>query len=80
MARNRKTTDKPMRWERGYRCHTLWQGGRCVGRIQLGSPGEWDGKYRCEAGTVVGEAKSIQEAKRWVQSMASLARVQHRLF
>ena len=76
----KKKSDLPMTWERGYRCHTLWQGKECVGRVELGEPTTWDEVYRCKAGTVLGEARSLAEAKRWVMETAQLSRIQHRLF
>ena len=79
MAKRRKK-EVPMVWERGYRCHTLWQDNKCVGRVELGAVGEWDRIYRCLAGTVSGEAKNLSEAKRWVQDMAKLDGVQQKLF
>lgn len=79
MAKKKKT-ELPMTWERGYRCHTLWQGKECVGRVELGEADTWDEIYRCQAGTVLGEAKNLSEAKRWVKETARLNRIQHRLF
>jgi hypothetical protein len=76
----KKKKELPMIWQRGYRCHTLWQGNECVGRIELGAAESWDEIYRCQAGTVLGEAKILVEAKRWVQETARLSKIQHRLF
>jgi hypothetical protein len=69
-----------MVWQRGYRCHTLWQGDLCVGRVDLGEHGNWDEIYRCSAGTTLGEARTLPEAKRWVAEMARLDGVQQKLF
>ena len=76
----RKKSELPMIWERGYRCHTLWQGDKCIGRVELGASGTWDEVYRCRAGTTLGEAKSLAQAKRWVTEMARLDGVQQKLF
>lgn len=79
MVKKRKK-EVPMIWERGYRCHTLWQGDQCVGRIELGSSGTWDEIYRCRAGTSTGEARTLSAAKRWVAETAKLDGIQQKLF
>ncbi|RJG06082.1 hypothetical protein D3870_08740 [Noviherbaspirillum cavernae] len=67
-------------WQRGYRCHTLWNGTQRIGRISLGESGKWDGVYRCEVGTLRGETASLPEAKRWLKEQARLDLTQLRLF
>jgi hypothetical protein len=66
-------------WQRGFRCHTLWLGEQCIGRITLEKSTE--GKnYRCQAGTRCSDAALLKHAKAWVLSQAALAQVQHSLF
>jgi hypothetical protein len=67
-------------WQRGYRCHTLWNGKERIGRISLGKYKEWDGVYRCEAGTQSGTAASLADAKRWVGEQALRSLIQMPLF
>jgi len=67
-------------WQRGYRCHTLWDGKQCIGRISLGEHDDWDGLYRCEAGTLRGTATSLVDAKRWVGEHALHNLIQMPLF
>ncbi|SNT11486.1 hypothetical protein SAMN06265795_11470 [Noviherbaspirillum humi] len=67
-------------WQRGYRGHTLWHKEECVGRISLGQTDDWDGVYRCQAGTLTGETTSLKEAKRWIREKAKLNLVQLSLF
>jgi len=61
-------------WERGYQSHGYWQGKERLGTVQLGERGQWDGIYRWQAGSRVGEAKTLAEAKRHVEeTVLSLA-------
>jgi hypothetical protein len=75
-----KNKGKKLVWERGYRCHTLWDGKICVGRISLGESPEQQGMYLCETGTLKGETGSLSEAKRWVQENVLLNLIQGKLF
>ncbi len=64
---------KPL-WERGYQSHGYWRGKEKLGTVQLGERGQWDGIYRWQAGSRVGEAKTLDEAKRAVEeTVLSLA-------
>ena len=80
MAKRSRAKEKAMTWQRGYRCHTLWRGNECIGRIDLGSFGEWDGMYRCQAGTFTYQCGDLGLAKRWVNTMAMQDRIQYKLF
>jgi hypothetical protein len=75
-----KKKGKKLMWERGYRCHTLWDGKTCVGRISLGESPEQHGTYLCETGTLKRETSSLTEAKRWVQETLLLNLIQGKLF
>ena len=62
-------------WERGYQSHGYWRGKERLGTVQLGERSQWDGIYRWQAGTRVGESKTLSEAKHAVeQQVLSLAR------
>jgi hypothetical protein len=76
----RKNIGKKLVWERGYRCHTLWDGKICVGRISLGESAECKTVYLCETGTLKREAGSLTEAKQWVQEHMLLNLIQGKLF
>ena len=80
MARKSRGKKLTLTWQRGYRCHTLWQGSERVGRIDLGSFGKWDGVYRCQAGTFTFECGDLVAAKRWVKTIAVQDQIQHKLF
>jgi hypothetical protein len=41
----RKNKGKKLMWQRGYRCHTLWDEKICVGRIRVGEDPEQSGIY-----------------------------------
>lgn len=75
-----KNKVKKLMWERGYRCHTLWDGKTCVGRINLGESPEQHGIYLCETGTLKRETSSLTEAKRWVRETVLLNLIQGKLF
>jgi hypothetical protein len=75
-----KSNGKKLIWERGYRCHTLWHGKTCIGRITLGDSKERPGVYLCKTGTLQGETKTLAEAKRWVQENAQAGLIQLKLF
>lgn len=62
-------------WQRGYRGHTLWSGGSCVGRIRLAKD-EGTTIYVCEAGSLRNRAESLYAAKRWVAAQARFATLQ----
>jgi len=67
---NRSKKAKPY-WERGYDNHGYWQGNSKIGWVALEGKG---GLYRWQAGSRVGEAKTLAEAKRAVeQTLLSLA-------
>jgi hypothetical protein len=76
----RKNKGKNLVWERGYRCHTLWDGKICVGRISLGDGPEQKNVYLCETGTLKREAGSLVDAKQWVQEQVLLNLIQQTLF
>jgi hypothetical protein len=48
--------------------------------VELGDAETWDEIYRCQAGTVLGEAGNLADAKRWVSETARQNEIQHRLF
>ena len=69
-TRNNKA--KPL-WERGYAGHGYWQEKKTVGWVTLDGKGK-NGVYRWQAGSRVGEAKTLAEAKRAVEeTVLSLA-------
>jgi hypothetical protein len=58
-------------WERGYETHGYWRGNEKIGWVALEEKG---GSYRWQAGSRVGQAKNLVEAKRAVeQTVLSLA-------
>lgn len=67
-------------WERGYRCHTLWDGKTCVGRISLGESPDRRRIYLCETGTVKRETSTLAEAKQWVRDNVLFNLFQGQLF
>jgi len=70
MAKPRATAKKPKPfWERGYFSHGYWLGKKRVGIVKLGAKGEWDGVYRWEAGSRVGETTTLKEAKQTVEQV-----------
>ena len=77
---SKKEKAAALTWQRGYRCHTLWSGQTRLGRISLGPHGEWDGLYRCEAGTRHNVTTSLTQAKRWVREQVRQQRLQLSLF
>lgn len=69
-------------WQLGYRCHTLWSGPECLGRIDLSERCDTGTgpEYLCSAGTHRTTKSSLREAKRWVARSAGFAKVQMSLF
>ena len=66
----RKNSAKPF-WERGYDTHGFWQGKKKIGWVAHEGKG---GSYHWQAGSRVGEAKTLAEAKRAVEeTLLSLA-------
>ena len=65
-TRNKKA--KPY-WERGYETHGYWQGTKKIGWVALEGKGK-NGWYRWQAGSRVGEAKTLVEAKRAVDAIS----------
>ena len=65
----RRSRVKPA-WERGYYSHGYWRGKDKLGTVRLGPRAEWDGVYRWQAGSHSGEASTLGEAKRCVESAA----------
>ncbi|MGP1679037.1 MAG: hypothetical protein ACTS6J_18005 [Burkholderiales bacterium] len=60
-------------WERGYSTHGYWQDKKKIGWVALEGKGN-NGIYRWQAGSRVGEAKTLAEAKRAVEeTVLSLA-------
>lgn len=69
-TRNKKA--RPF-WERGYATHGYWQDKKKIGSVALEGKGN-NGIYRWQAGSRVGEAKTLAEAKRAVEeTVLSLA-------
>lgn len=62
-TRNKKA--KPY-WERGYDTHGYWRDKKKIGWVALEGKGK-NGLYRWQAGSRVGEAKTLVEAKRAVE-------------
>ncbi|MBI2316325.1 MAG: hypothetical protein HYY28_09685 [Betaproteobacteria bacterium] len=79
MSNSKRTKKKPF-WERGYLAHGYWLGKQRVGTVKLGPKGEWDGVYRWQAGNHAGEAASLVEAKRAVESAVLVGARQLPLF
>ena len=75
----RRTKVKPA-WERGYYSHGYWRGKDKLGSVRLGPRGEWDGIYRWQAGSHSGEATTLAEAKRAVETAALAGASQMTLF
>ncbi len=73
---------KPVRpfWERGYHSHGYWFGKEKLGSVKLGAKPEWDGIYRWQAGTHMGEAATLAEAKRAVEEAVLVGASQLALF
>ena len=60
-------------WERGYDTHGYWQGKKKIGWVALEGRGK-DARYRWQAGSRAGEAKTLADAKRSVEeTVLSLA-------
>jgi len=70
---------KPV-WERGYYSHSYWAGKNKVGTVKLGPKDEWDGVYRWEAGNHIGEAATLEAAKRAVEQAVDFGASQMGLF
>lgn len=67
-------------WERGYKSHVYWLGGRKLGRVWL-QPADLDGKkYAWQAYTKTAVAATLAEAKRAVEFVARAERRQLSLF
>ena len=67
-------------WERGYYSHSYWAGKKKLGTVQLGPKGEWDGVYRWQAGTHIGEASTLAAAKQQVEQSVAFGASQMGLF
>jgi hypothetical protein len=78
-ARAKARRHKPF-WERGFQSHGYWLGKERLGRIALGPRGEWDGIYRWEAGSRVGQAGTLREAKQAVEQAVLIGASQLQLF
>jgi hypothetical protein len=61
----RKKKARPF-WERGYDTHGYWQDKKKIGWVALEGKGQ-GGLYRWQAGSRVGEARTLVEAKRAVE-------------
>ncbi len=79
MTKSKRSKKKPV-WERGYFAHGYWLGDERLGTVKLGPKSDWDGIYRWQAGTHSGEAASLQEAKRAVESAVLVGASQLPLF
>jgi len=80
MAKKKRKIKKKPLWERGYLSHGLWLGSARVGVVKLERGARSDSKYRWEAGTHVGRAATLKEAKRAVEEAVLLGTVQLPLF
>jgi hypothetical protein len=78
-ARLKRKKQRPF-WERGFQSHGYWRGKERLGRVALGPRGEWDGIYRWEAGSRVGQAKTLREAKQAVEQAVLIGASQLPLF
>ena len=67
-------------WERGYFQHGYWLGKQRIGVVKLGPKDEWDGIYRWEAGTRVGESPTLKDAKQAVEQAVLVGASQLALF
>lgn len=67
-------------WERGYLSHGYWLGNKRLGTVKLGRRGQWDGIYRWQAGHYIGEAVTLEEAKRSVEEAVLVGASQLSLF
>lgn len=79
MATTRKSRKAKPFWERGYDTHGYWQGKDKIGWVSLEGTGK-KGVYRWQAGTRVGEAKNLVEAKRQVELTIEFGTSQLSLF
>jgi len=75
----RRTKKKPV-WERGYLSHGLWLGAARIGLVTLDREARSEAKYRWKAGTHIGAAATLKEAKRAVEEAVILGTVQLPLF
>lgn len=66
-------------WERGYETHGYWQGTKKIGWVALEGKGK-NGWYRWQAGSRVGEARTLVEAKRAVEQVVLSHATQLSLF
>jgi hypothetical protein len=78
--KNSKQSRKKAQWERGYFSHGYWLGKAKLGEVKLGPKGEWDGRYRWQAGNRAGESLTLDDAKRAVETMTELGEKQLGLF
>jgi hypothetical protein len=76
----RKRSRKQAFWERGYLSHGYWLGKERLGLVKLGPRKEWDGVYRWQAGHYVGEATTLEGAKRAVEQAVLVGARQLALF
>jgi len=67
-------------WERGFQSHSYWAGKKKLGTVALGAKGEWDGVYRWQAGTHIGEASTLAAAKLAVEQSVAFGASQMGLF
>ncbi|MCU0898709.1 MAG: hypothetical protein MUC55_14595 [Burkholderiales bacterium] len=67
-------------WERGFKSHGYWLGKDKLGSVALESDGPPEAKYRWHAGTHVGAAATLSEAKRAVEAAVLLGTSQLPLF
>ena len=74
-----RTKQKPF-WERGYFQHGYWLGKQRIGVVKVGPKDEWDGIYRWQAGTRVGESATLKDAKQAVEQAVLVGASQLPLF
>jgi hypothetical protein len=60
---------KKAQWERGYSSHGYWLGKEKLGDVRQSPKGEGDPRYLWQAGNRAGEAMTLVDAKRMVETL-----------
>ena len=60
---------KKAQWERGYKSHGYWLGKEKLGDVRQSPKGEGEVRYLWQAGNRAGEAMTLNDAKRMVESL-----------
>lgn len=70
--KNTRPSLRKAQWERGYSSHGYWRGKEKLGDVRLSpnkNAGAGEGRYLWQAGNRTGEAMTLSDAKRLVETL-----------